>query len=85
MSPTPKEVEDLRKLIKDRVDNYPDLEGLLAAGRLIRKSGWYEATDKEAYDAIIQYATAIRVTKADKTQIKIAPESKRLKALSKKL
>lgn len=82
---TEKENEDLKKLIKDRVDNYPNLESMVAAGRLIYKSGWYEATSKEAYDAIIQYATSIRVSKEGKAQIKVARVSKRLKALAGKL
>jgi len=63
---TQKEIVDLKKLIKDRVDNYPDLNGMVAAGRLIYKSGWYEATSKEAHDAIVQYATSIRVSRDGK-------------------
>ena len=85
MSLTEKEMADLKRLIKDRVDNYPDLDGMIADGRLIYKSGWYEATSKEAYDTIIQYATSIRVSKTGKAQIKVAPASKRLKALAEKL
>jgi len=38
---TEKETVDLKKLIKDRVDNYPDLDGMVAAGSLSYKSGWY--------------------------------------------
>ncbi|MBB5465953.1 hypothetical protein HDG32_002060 [Paraburkholderia sp. CI2] len=82
---TEKEIADLKKLIKDRADNYPDLEGMVAAGRLSYKFGWYEAKNKEAYDAIIQYATSIRVSKDGKAQIKVARQSKRLKALAEKL
>lgn len=82
---TEKEIVDLKKLIKDRVDNYPDLEGMVAAGRLFYKSGWYEAKNKEAYDAIIQYATSIRVSKDGKARIKVSRASKRLKALAEKL
>jgi hypothetical protein len=82
---TEKEIADLKKLIKDRADNYPDLEGMVAAGSLSYKSGWYEAKSKEAYDAIIQYATSIRVSKDGKAQIKVARQSKRLKALADKL
>lgn len=84
MSLTEKEISDLKKLISDRVDNYPDLEGMVAEGRLSCKSGWYEAKSKEAYDAIIQYATAIRVSKDGKAQIKVARANKRLKALAEK-
>ncbi len=82
---TQKEIVDLKKLIKDRVDNYPDLNGMVAAGRLIYKSGWYEATSKEAHDAIVQYATSIRVSRDGKAQVKVARASKRLKVLADKL
>mgnify|MGYP001004377932 CR=1 FL=1 len=82
---TKKEIEDFRKLVKDHVDNYPDLEGLVAAGLLSYKSGWYEANSKEAYDAIVQYATSVRVSRDGKPQIKIARQSKRVKALAEKL
>ncbi|TAM88589.1 MAG: hypothetical protein EPN41_05500 [Candidimonas sp.] len=85
MPPTEKEIADLKKLIKDRVNNYPDLEGMVAAGRLSYKAGWYEAKNKEAYDAIIQYATSIRVSKDGKAQIKVERQSKRLKVLAEKL
>jgi len=85
MSLTEKELADLKKLIRDRVDNYPDLEGMVAAGKLSYMSGWYEATSNEAYDAIVQYATSIRVSKDGTAQIKVARESKRLKALAEKL
>jgi hypothetical protein len=82
---TQKEIVDLKKLIKDRVDNYPDLNGMVAAGRLIYKSGWHEATSKEAHDAIVQYATSIRVSRDGKAQVKVARASKRLKVLADKL
>ncbi|MFT3736111.1 MAG: hypothetical protein QM776_14005 [Rhodocyclaceae bacterium] len=83
---TEKETADLRKLIKERVDNYPDLDGLIAKGRLVKKSGWYEALDEHTFNAIIQYATAIEVNKkTGKARIKVAAQSKRLVALSKKL
>jgi hypothetical protein len=82
---TGKEIADLKKMIKDRVDNYPDLEGLIAAGKLTYKAGWYEAKSKDAYDAIVQYAASIRVSKDGKAQIKVARASRRLKALAEKL
>ena len=85
MSITEKEIADLKKLIEDRVDNYPDLEGMVAAGLLSYKSGWYEASSEEAHDAIVQYATSIRVSRDGKAQIKVGRQSKRLKALAEKL
>lgn len=85
MSPSEKEIADVKKLIKDRVDNYPDLNGMVAEGSLTYKSGWYEAQSQEAFNAIKQYATSIRISKEGKTQIKVARQSKSLKALAKKL
>lgn len=81
---TEKEIADLKKLIKDRVDNYPNLEGMVAAGLLSYKSGWYEAKSKDAYDAIVQYATSIRVSKEGRAQVKVARANKRLKTLAEK-
>ncbi|MFD1841278.1 hypothetical protein [Paracidovorax cattleyae] len=75
----------MKKLIKDRVDNYPDLDSMVAAGSLSYKSGWYEANSKEAHDAIVQYATSIRVSKEGRAQIKVAKQSKRLRALAERL
>jgi hypothetical protein len=68
-----------------RVENYPDLDGMVAEGTLVHKSGWYEAFDKVSRDAIIQYATAIKINKQGKAQFKIAKASKKLKALAAKL
>ena len=82
---TQNEIEELRKRIKDCVNNYPDLDGMVAAGKLVYKSGWYEAKNKEAYEAIIQYATAIRVSKDGKAQVKLARPNKRLRALAEKM
>jgi hypothetical protein len=82
---TEKDIADLKNVIKDRVDNFPDVDGMVAAGSLSRKSGWYEAKDKEAYDAIIQYATSIRVSKEGRAQIKVEKPSKKLRALADKL
>lgn len=82
---TAKETEEFRNRIKERFDNYPDLDGLIAAGSLVKKSGWYEPQDEPGYNAIIQYATAIEINrKTGKARIKVSPQSKRLRALSKK-
>jgi len=85
MSITEEEIADLKKLIKDRVDNYPDLEGMVAPRLLSYKSGWYEAKSKEPHDAIVQYATSIRVSRDGRAQIKVARQNKKLKALAEKL
>lgn len=82
---TADEVAHLRKTIKDRVDNYPDLDGMVAAGRLRKRGAWYEPLDKAAHDAIIQYASEIRVSKDGKGEIKVRRPSKSLKAIAKKL
>jgi hypothetical protein len=85
MALTKTEVADLKKKIKEHVDNYPDVDALVAAGRLIRKAGWYEAMDKEAFDAIAPYATGFRQLKNGKGQVKISKPTKRLKAQAAKL
>lgn len=85
MSFTEREIAHLKKIIKDRVENYRDLEGMVAAGRLIYKGGWYEATDAEAHNAIVQHAREIRFNKNDKVQIKFAKQDAKLKALAQKL
>lgn len=82
---TEKELVDLKKLVKERIKNYPDLDSMVAKGELIYKSGWYEAKNKEASDAIIQYAIGIRVSKDGKAQIKVAKAGKKLKAIAEKL
>ncbi len=85
MSLTDKDISDMKKMIKDRVDNYPDLEGMVARGLLTYKAGWYEAKNKESYDAIAQYVTSIRVSKEGRAQVKVEKASKRLRALAEKL
>ena len=85
MALTEKEVSDLKRMLKDRVDNYPDLEAMVAAGKLTYKAGWYEPKDKEAFDAISPYAPAFRVNKGGKGAVKVAKQNKRLQTLVSKL
>jgi hypothetical protein len=85
MALTEDEFAQMRRLVKDRVENYPDLAGMVAVGRLIKRGAWYQPTEKAAHDAIIQYATAIRVSKDGKGQIKVSKPSKSLKAIAAKL
>ncbi|WP_423379560.1 hypothetical protein [Burkholderia sp. LMG 32019] len=73
--------EELKKRIADHVNNYPDLESMVAAGRLTYKSGWYEAADPAAYEAVSRYITALRSGKNGKVQFKLARKSKALQAL----
>lgn len=82
---TEKEIADLKNLIKERVDNYPDLEAMVANGQLTYKTGWYEAKNKEAFDAIAPYATSFRVDKDGKAAVKVFKQSKKLKILADKL
>lgn len=85
MALTADEIAQLRKTIKDQVDNYPDLEGMVAAGRLRKRGAWYEPLDKAAHDAIVQYASAIRVSNTGKGEVKVRKPSKSLKAIARKL
>ncbi|MDD2180634.1 hypothetical protein OIN59_24635 [Acidovorax sp. D2M1] len=82
---TEKEIANMKQLIRDQIENYPDLGGMVAEGKLSYKSGWYEANSKEAFDVIIQHAASVRVSKKGKTQIKVRGPSKRLKALAEKV
>ncbi|UIF88563.1 hypothetical protein [Cupriavidus sp. UYPR2.512] len=85
MTLSAKDLQHLRQLVKQRVECYPDLEGMVAAGKLSYRAGWYQADTKDAYDAIIQYATSVRVSKDGKAQIKVAKPSKRLAGIAAKL
>jgi hypothetical protein len=86
MSLTIPDKEELKKLIKDRVENYPDLDAMVASGDLIRRSGsWYEPRSAEAFNAVIQYAKGVRVAKDGRSQIQVGKQSKRLVELAKKI
>lgn len=82
---SPDAVAQLKKAIKDQVDNYPDLDVMVAAGSVRKQGAWYEPVDKAAYDAIIQYASEVRVSKDGKTAIKVRKASKSLAAIARKL
>jgi len=85
MSLTTLDREELKKLIKDSVENYPDLDALVANGALVRHRGsWYEPKSTDAFNAIIRYAKAVRVGKDGRGQVQVAKQSKRLAALAKK-
>lgn len=43
-------INELKNLIKKRVENYPDLAQMVADGKLKYKSGWYEVTGKASYE-----------------------------------
>lgn len=82
---TEKEVAVLKRIIKERIDNYPDLQAMIASGQLTYKAGWYEPNNKEAFDAIAPYATSFRVGKDGKGAVKVSRQSKKLKILVDKL
>lgn len=50
---------------------------MVAEGKLIYKSGWYEPIDEETYLLIGKYIKGIRVNKNGKMQIKICKRSKK--------
>ena len=84
MTLTGKDLEDLRRHFKEKVDNYPNLDEMLTNGDLTYKAGWYEPQNKKASDAIAPYASEIRVSKNGKAQCKVPVLSKRLKGLAEK-
>lgn len=79
------EINDLKNLLKKRVENYPDLDQMVADGKLKYKAGWYELTDKASYEAVIHYATAIKINNDGKAQVKISKMRKKLKSLAEKI
>ncbi|MEG5653792.1 hypothetical protein, partial [Enterobacter roggenkampii] len=63
---TKKDRDDIVNDIKNWVDNYPNIEKMVAEGKLIYKSGWYEPIDEETYLLIGKYIKGIRVNKNGK-------------------
>lgn len=78
---TKKDRDDIVNDIKNWVDNYPNIEKMVAEGKLIYKSGWYEPIDEETYLLIGKYIKGIRVNKNGKMQIKICKRSKKLERM----
>lgn len=86
MTFTPSEIEELKRHVKKHVENYPDLDAMVATGALIRdRGGWYEPKTTDAFNAIVQYAKAVRTGTNGKGQVQVAQPSKRLSAIARKL
>ena len=81
MEYTEKDKEKIIDDIKKWVDNYPDIERMVAEGKLVYKSGWYEPKDQETYLLISKYIKEIKVNKNGKTQVKICKISKKLERM----
>lgn len=82
---TPEEIAKIKQSVKDSVNNYPDLQGMLAAGRLKKRGAWYEPLDKEAHDQIIQYAVGVRTSPSGRSEVKLSTLTKALQVLAKQL
>lgn len=85
MGLTEKQFAEMKAKIKGHVDNYPDLDAMVANGELIFKSGWYEATSKEALDKIGSYAREFRNGKNGNVQVKVSKMTKQFKSIASKL
>ncbi|PZP99155.1 MAG: hypothetical protein DI587_10875 [Variovorax paradoxus] len=78
------EINRFRNSTKALVDGFPDLDAMLANGRLEFKRGWYAARDAAAQDALAPYVNAVRVGR-DKTHwVKISKPSAALRKLAAK-
>lgn len=82
MSLNSEEISELKSLLKKRIESYPDLAKMVEDGKLKYKAGWYEVTDKESYEAVMPYATAVRINSKGVAQLKISKMRKGLKGLA---
>lgn len=85
MAITNEEIEKIKSLIKQRAENYPDIEQLISTGKIKYKSGWYQISDSTTFDLVKHYVTGIRSSKSGAMQVKLSKPSKRLRALASKL
>lgn len=76
---------ELIQLIKDRVANYPDIEQLVASGKLKRKRGWYQVVDLSIFDQIKHYANEFLNANDGTFHVKFEKPSKRLRKLAQDL
>lgn len=74
---------ELQNLIIRRVQNYPQLEKLIADGAIAKKGAWYEILNGKGFEALIDYAAAVRV-EGKKTLVKVRKPSKSLQKLAAK-
>ena len=77
------DLHTLKRRAQEVVDNYPDIDAMVADGRLIAKRGWYVAANQEVLDAVSAYATAVEVRRDGTSLLKIPKQTKRSKALRK--
>jgi hypothetical protein len=79
------DIEQLKKLIKQRADNYPDIEQLIASGKLTYKSGWYRISDLSTFDLVKHYVVGLRSSKDGTFHVQLSKPSKRLRTLASKI
>lgn len=85
MTSLPFDTEEIKSLIKAHVENFPDIDALIAEGKLKRSAGWYMPSDKATYDAIAPYATSFLISPDKKPRLKIRKPTVRLKTAAAKL
>ena len=73
--------EEIRQQLREYLKNFPDFDGLVAAGTLRAiRGGWYETVRGPLPDELGKYISDIRV-RDGKAQYKPTKLSKRVKAL----
>ncbi|MGY0561792.1 MULTISPECIES: hypothetical protein [unclassified Luteimonas] len=82
---TESEIEELKARTKQFAENYPDIENLIASGKVKYKSGWYQISDSVTFDLVKDYVTGLRSSNDGKLHVKLSKPSKRLKSLAAKL
>lgn len=79
------DIEQLKELIKQRAENYPDIEQLIASGKVTCKSGWYQIADSSTFDLVKHYVIGLRSSKDGTLRVQLSKPSKRLRTLASKL
>lgn len=79
------EIDQMKTQLLQHVRNYPDMDALLAEGRVSYKSGWYEIIDPAAFSLLSKYVESFRKTKQGKLLVKMSKLSERLIVLAEKV
>lgn len=84
MLPSKDEMEKMRSDLAQYARDYPDMDALVASGKVIHKSGWYEVQDAETSVLLGKYVQQIEVSASGRLRVKMTKLDKRLAALASK-
>lgn len=84
MPPTKDEMEKMRADLLQYARDYPDMDALVASGKVIYKSGWYEVQDAETSALLGKYVQQIEIAASGRPRVKMTKLDKRLAALAAK-